>query len=276
MRNSITIVILLIIWINIKGEIIQPKENAIMEVCYSKIVNRDTTRNDYIIDSPMILRIGEKGSMFFPQKSMANDSLNYYNRELGIQVVIDALTKGHAVSYVLGHEHEYIFRNLNENETMVYQAVGSEAAYYIEPTECPIWTIGDSLRNISGRECIDAHCSFRGREWTAWFTPEIPIKEGPWKLFGLPGLVVEAYDNQQHYRFELTSIRIDNLSPVGIFIYDRLYAEKLRSRKEYLCRMYSLLLKGDFMKSVASITGKSVSRNKIKPYDFEETDYPHE
>lgn len=66
---------------------------------------------------------------------------------------------------------------------MVYQAVGDEAFYYIENTECPNWIIGEEMREINGMNCIEAHCSFHGREWTAWFAPEIPIKEGPWKLF---------------------------------------------------------------------------------------------
>ncbi|MDR2126438.1 MAG: GLPGLI family protein, partial [Prevotellaceae bacterium] len=40
-----------------------------------------------------------------------------------------------------------------------------------------------------------------------WFTNEIPVKEGPWKFNGLPGLIVKVYDTQEHYDFELTSVR---------------------------------------------------------------------
>lgn len=275
MRPTILIIFISIVMSNLKAEIIRPTEKAIIEICYSKTVNRDTTRDDYMVTSPMILRIGDHGTMFFPKMTMNNDSLNYYNRELAIQVVIDALTKGLPVSSVLGHEHEYLFRNINKQETMVYQAVGDEAFYYIENTECPNWIIGEEMREINGMNCIEAHCSFHGREWTAWFAPEIPIKEGPWKLFGLLGLVIEAHDANCHYKFEVTGIRTENLAQVGIFIYDKLYPEKLNSRKDYLCRIYSLRIKGDFMKRVSSITGNNVIHTNTDPYDFEETDYPH-
>ena len=42
---------------------------------------------------------------------------------------------------------------------------------------------------------------FRGRRWTAWFAPDISISDGPWKFSGLPGLIMEAYDTENHYRF---------------------------------------------------------------------------
>ncbi|MEG1650143.1 MAG: GLPGLI family protein, partial [Rikenellaceae bacterium] len=42
-----------------------------------------------------------------------------------------------------------------------------------------------------------------GREYEAWFTTEIPISEGPWKFYGLPGLIAKLHDKQKHYSFEL-------------------------------------------------------------------------
>ncbi len=55
------------------------------------------------------------------------------------------------------------------------------------------WTIANDLtKNILGYECIMAQTDYHGRKWTAWFSPEIPVHEGPWKLHGLPGIVLRA------------------------------------------------------------------------------------
>lgn len=46
-----------------------------------------------------------------------------------------------------------------------------------------------------------ATADFRGRHWTAWFATDIPVSDGPWKLGGLPGLILEAYDKGHQYTF---------------------------------------------------------------------------
>ena len=46
-----------------------------------------------------------------------------------------------------------------------------------------------------------ATADFRGRRWTAWFATDIPVSDGPWKLSGLPGLILEAYDKGHQYTF---------------------------------------------------------------------------
>ena len=56
------------------------------------------------------------------------------------------------------------------------------------------WTITNETKKIGKFNCSKATTSFRGRDYTAWFTNEIAVPFGPWKLNGLPGLIVEAYD----------------------------------------------------------------------------------
>lgn len=65
------------------------------------------------------------------------------------------------------------------------------------------WSIGSENKRIKGFECSRATASYRGRIYIAWFTKEIEVPYGPWKLHGLPGLIIEAYDEDKlvHFRF---------------------------------------------------------------------------
>jgi GLPGLI family protein len=53
-----------------------------------------------------------------------------------------------------------------------------------------------------------AKTNFRGRVYYAWYAPTIPISYGPWKLNGLPGLIIEAYDKTKEVVFKFSNIQI--------------------------------------------------------------------
>lgn len=70
--------------------------------------------------------------------------------------------------------------------------------YYIKDSVIKInWEISNETKKIGKFNCIKATANFRGRYYSAWFTLEIPVPYGPWKLDGLPGLILEAYDNDK-------------------------------------------------------------------------------
>ena len=66
------------------------------------------------------------------------------------------------------------------------------------------WEILPQKRLIGNIKCQLAKAMVRGRKYNAWFAPEIPLSLGPWKLQGLPGLILaaKAEDNQVEFRFE--------------------------------------------------------------------------
>ena len=65
----------------------------------------------------------------------------------------------------------------------------------------------DSTKTILGYECTMATCEYRGRKWTAWFAVDVPIQDGPWKLSGLPGLILEATESTGQHGFTATGIQ---------------------------------------------------------------------
>src|SRR5690625_217000 len=69
------------------------------------------------------------------------------------------------------------------------------------------WHITDESKEIGGYIAIKAEVTFRGRDFEAWFTPEIPISAGPWKLHGLPGMILEVNDKEGQYSWYARNIK---------------------------------------------------------------------
>jgi GLPGLI family protein len=75
--------------------------------------------------------------------------------------------------------------------------------YMVEKTYNNLkWDISNETKTIANLNCQKATTKYMGREYTAWFTTSLPFQAGPWKLNGLPGLIVSAYDKTGKISFE--------------------------------------------------------------------------
>ncbi len=70
------------------------------------------------------------------------------------------------------------------------------------------WQILNEFKTINKFKCQLAIGKFRGRTYKAWFTLEIPTSFGPWKLQGLPGLILEAVDDKKELIFNVKKITL--------------------------------------------------------------------
>ena len=77
---------------------------------------------------------------------------------------------------------------------------------YTEPWPLMQWTLESEKQTICGYQCQRATCHWRGRDYEAWFTSAIPLKSGPWKFGGLPGLIMMIYDTKHLYTWEAVSV----------------------------------------------------------------------
>ena len=155
-------------------------------------------------DIPFILLASKEHSKFYNVKTEFKDSLEStpQGRAISHQVLKDALkryteTKDEsAMKSVVYQTFLYIFRSADDNQMTVYDKAGSlEHGYYTEPLGEIVWEISDSTKIVLGYDCVMATANYHGRDWTAWFTPDIPLQEGPWKLCGLPGLILAANES---------------------------------------------------------------------------------
>ncbi len=95
------------------------------------------------------------------------------------------------------------------------------------------WQLLNDVKTIKTFNCNKAIVNFRGRTFVAWYTLDIPISAGPWKLHGLPGLILEATDTETLYTWYATEI----IYPVeeNLVLPDFDYSEfDLISMREYI------------------------------------------
>lgn len=72
------------------------------------------------------------------------------------------------------------------------------------------WMVLDEWKEVLGYRVRRAECSFRGRDYVAWFAPELPLSDGPWKFCGLPGLILEVYDTRLQYHYVLQGLSVED------------------------------------------------------------------
>lgn len=179
-----------------------------------------------------------------------------------------------------GYYGSYIYKNYPEGKVTEKCHFDMEQRQYEEEWEKPRREISDSSKNILGYECFKATTEFRGRHWTAWFAPEIPLSDGPWKLCGLPGVILEAYDSYRDYSFTATAILQEGLSEVGFMTYDEREGVMKSSRDKFFNSWWRFK-NSNFAAKMNTMYGNpanrgNVSDNKAPLYDAEETDYPHD
>ncbi|WP_435138413.1 GLPGLI family protein [Formosa sp. A9] len=68
--------------------------------------------------------------------------------------------------------------------------------YIAEKKPAIDWKLLPETKKIGKFSVNKASCEFRGRTYTVWYTLEVPLPYGPWKLQGLPGLILEARDER--------------------------------------------------------------------------------
>ncbi|KAA2221373.1 GLPGLI family protein [Chryseobacterium sediminis] len=96
----------------------------------------------------------------------------------------------------------FITKSIPDQKVYYYEKEAGKQIYYQE--DRPVkWEITDVVEKQNGYSSQKAVTEFGGRIWTAWFTKEIPVSDGPYKFSGLPGLIVKLEDDKGDYKFDL-------------------------------------------------------------------------
>lgn len=220
------------------------------------------TARGYEVERPMILVADATKSKFYNPMTNMIDSLNSTPEgRAKYKAMRPTSIKGSDIGkYPTRWEKMYIEKNHTDSITKAYDTLGEDERYYCsEQLGGFEWNISDSTQNILGYECLMAEADFRGRHWTVFFTPEIPLAEGPWKLCGLPGLILEARESCGQYSFKADGIENIN-GPVPPVYEENLY--------EPMDRIELLKFKRNIAENFGSFITAQTSAKNLRPSQF--------
>jgi GLPGLI family protein len=130
------------------------------------------------------------------------------------------------------------------------------------------WILEENTVLFNGYACNKASLDFRGRMYNIWYTTEIPTQFGPWKFYGLPGLIIKVESVDKSIKFQLAKLifvkdvelAIPSMGKKITFEEFVSYQEKITS--DFLNKIKSKLPRGATIK-----VNKTESTNIEKNYD---------
>lgn len=149
-----------------------------------------------------LLQIGKLKSKFSDLNTIKYDSLSQ-------QYVKKERVSGKEMTELLKYRPSWknvFIKDLDKKVNIIQDK--AEAIYQYEQ-EQPIfkWTVKNERKSIIGYTCAKAEVNYNGRSYIAWYALDIPINNGPYSFEGLPGLILELYDNENDFHF--TAVAID-------------------------------------------------------------------
>jgi len=144
----------------------------------------------------------------------------------------------------------FYFREIYYNKPLIVKEENNQIS----------WKLSNETKLLGGVECLKATAQFRGREYTAWFTKDIPVPFGPWKLNGLSGLIIEAYDSSGFFKVRATKISIGDSEKVNLKI-KKINLKNVLTMTEFFVKKREL--ETDFITQLNSRLPKGIKPFKI-------------
>lgn len=173
----------------------QQPDTATVNIYYTLRHMTDSASPTVFRQENMVLYIGDQMNIFLSYDKIKRDSAlkaSGYNNAtaqknsnpvINTQIISDKINRQLVIQ-------EYLFRHY----------------YYTIPYPVIDWTITTEKKQVAGYSCIRAEGYYKGRVYHAWFTTQAKLEGAPWKLQGLPGLVLEAYDTRKQIIFEFNKM----------------------------------------------------------------------
>jgi GLPGLI family protein len=205
MRKIYHLVFLLLIHHLVCGQ-----DTVSLNVVYEFKYIRDLSNKQHPYTANMVLSLGKQHSRYCSEKLYKENDKNAVAERKKQQEQSSASSQPTTVvsggPLLIVNKYgaiinEELVKNVAARQLTIHARMGIKS-YFIE-TALPVinWTLQNDKKTIGKYTCQKATGSYGGRTYEAWFCPDIPFQDGPWKLSGLPGLILEAKDTKNEVVF---------------------------------------------------------------------------
>ena len=252
-------------------------DRAHMKCLYRYVYTFDTLKNE-LRDDLLILQIGKEVSKCYSYYTFQCDSLR--RTPDGAKVWSELFRRATEKDGIYGdfphvRMSTYVYKNYPTGQMTITDRISLQDYCYVDSLHTQTRMMGDSTREVLGYTCQQATADFRGRHWTAWFATDIPVSDVPWKLGGLPGLILEAYDEGKQHVF--TAVGLERVKDEPI-IFNQPFRGNHRfeqtNRLEFLRMERRFLMDSNsFIQMETGIDLLGDEPNQVIRYDLLERDY---
>lgn len=192
-----------------------------IQVKYELKFMPDTLKRDQYKIQTMVLRMNTKGiSVYQEYGKFRSDSVIASRTRNGKIKLSDT---NEAIKYLTkARDYITIAKSWPEkNKILVRELLGLDGTFYYTEDKTDFgWEVDfTQTKEVGGYTCHSAKGSYAGRDYQAWFTPDIPISDGPWFFCGLPGLILEVSSLDEEFLYTCMSIQAGT-GPVSLISLD--------------------------------------------------------
>lgn len=244
MQNLFILIIALCIQTSVWA---QTGEQALVQVNYEFTHIHDTLNTDKPIKEEMVLYIGKQSSIY------GSYEVDRIAQDLKKQVQDAGFDGSITLKVSRNVSQEAFLTNYPKREMqLIYSGIGG---YYVLDELYPEieWEILDETALIDGFGTQKARGSFGGRIYEAWFTTELPIQGAPWKLHGLPGLMLKARSLDGDVSFDFVELNTNLQSEIQI----SLPLNGIKTTKKELDRTIEAIKKNPSAAANAALSGRT-------------------
>jgi GLPGLI family protein len=271
MKKSI-VFLLLFICFNLSA---QNKSDTSVYLCkYSFAWQKDTSKIFSKSFDLMYLEIGKSFSTFYSYHHLLG--FQNFMEDVKERKNLDFITNNSS-RYYKNSESEIIIHNFGTKEFKVIDRPGAHNAVtycYLDPVVQPKWKLEEDTLTILNQLCQRATTTFKGRDYTAWFAPDIPISLGPWLFTGLPGLILRIHDSKNQISFDATEIGNSTAGHATDILYPNclnVAKSKVQEQKKLKAENWRAFQKLQYPNLTTTYTNSAGEilqpSNKLKPYN---------